>query len=59
MNIELIEFATLVSQMRQAQENFNRMKYSPDFEARAMADEERRSLQKMVDDKIKETLNHN
>ena len=49
MNIELIEFATLVSQMRQAQENFNRMKYSPDFEARAMADDLRRDLQKRVD----------
>ena len=56
MNIELIEFATLVSQMRQAQENFNRMKYSPDFEARAIVDEERRDLQKMVDNKTKEIL---
>ena len=53
MNYELIEFAQLVAQMRQAQEDFNRMKYSPDFQKRGEMDLLRRDLQKRVDSEIR------
>ena len=54
--IELTEFAELVAAMRSAQEEFNRMKYSPDFEKRAEIDDERRDLQRKVDRVINEIL---
>ena len=54
MTKELYDFACLVYWMRQAEIEFNKLKYSPNTEKRGEAGEQMRDLQRRVDAEIKE-----
>jgi hypothetical protein len=56
-NYELINLAEKVYEMRAAQKEFQRLKYSPDFEKRGEVGEMMRHLQKRVDAEIEDILN--
>lgn len=54
---QLYEFAALVSQMRSAENDYYKLRYSQDTEKRAEAQETMRLLQKCVDSELYTLLN--
>ena len=56
MNEELIEFANLVAEMRDAQKEYNLLKYSQSIDKRGEAGERMADLQRKVDSELKGIL---
>ena len=56
MNGELIELATLVYQMREAQKEYYRLRYSQRHDKRGEAGERMSELQRTVDAELREIL---
>lgn len=56
MNDELIEFANLVYEMRQAQKDYYRLRYSQNTQKRAEAGERMSDLQRTVDSELRDIL---
>ena len=56
MNEELIEFANLVYQMREAQNEYHRLRYSQHSDKRAEAGERMSDLQRTVDAELRDIL---
>jgi hypothetical protein len=56
MNDELIEFANLVYEMRQAQKDYYRLRYSQNTQKRAEAGERMSELQRTVDAELRGIL---
>lgn len=56
MNDELIEFANLVYEMRQAQKDYYRLRYSQNTQKRAEAGERMSDLQRSVDSELRALL---
>ena len=54
MNDELIEFANLVYEMRQAQKDYYRLRYSQNTQKRAEAGERMSDLQRTVDSELRD-----
>ena len=54
MTKELYDFACLVYWMRQAEMEYQKLRYSPNFNKRGEAGEQMRDLQRRVDAEIKE-----
>lgn len=56
MNEELIELATLVYQMREAQKEYYRLRYSQRSDKRGEAGERMADLQRTVDSELRDIL---
>jgi hypothetical protein len=56
MNEELIELATLVYQMREAQKEYYRLRYSQHSDKRGEAGERMADLQRTVDSELRDIL---
>ena len=56
MNEELIELANLVYQMREAQKEFNRLRYSQRYDKRAEVGQRMSDLQRTVDAELRDIL---
>lgn len=56
MNEELKEFATLVYQMREAQKEYHRLRYSQRHDKRREAGETMTDLQRTVDAELRDIL---
>lgn len=56
MNDELIELANLVYEMRQAQKDYYRLRYSQNTQKRAEAGERMSELQRTVDAELRDIL---
>lgn len=56
MNEELIEFANLVYQMREAQKEYHRLRYSQRHDKREEAGERKSNLQRTVDAELRDIL---
>ena len=56
MNEELIELANLVYQMREAQKEFSRLRYSQRYDKRAEVGQMMSDLQRTVDAELRDIL---
>jgi hypothetical protein len=56
MNDELMELANLVYEMRQAQKDYYRLRYSQNTQKRAEAGERMSDLQRTVDSELRDIL---
>lgn len=58
MTKELYELACAVYRMRQAQQEYHRLRYSQDVQKRGEAGEEMRDMQKQVDKQIEDIITY-